>query len=98
MSSKFSGNEPSIIYISFQKGWFRKGEWRLDGYSLADIFAEIKLFLRLVEKAVAPATTTKHANCVGVSSQQQQLAAIVAVAAANINIAVVVTSNVISCG
>ena len=40
----------------------------------------------MVEKAVAPAKSTKHASCVAVSSQQQQLAAIVAVAAANRNV------------
>ena len=37
------------------------------------------------EKAVAPATATKHASCV-VSSQHQQLAAIVDVAGANSNV------------
>ena len=40
----------------------------------------------MVEKSVAPATATKHASCVAVSSQQQQLGAIVADAAANSNV------------
>ena len=40
----------------------------------------------MLEKAVAPATATKHASCFADSAPQQQLSAIVAVAAANSNV------------